>query len=120
MIDPLAEVVAVLQPGANFSKLVFGAGRWRVSRIDVTEPFYCAVLEGGCRIAIGGHAPVECRSGDFALVPAAPAIAVSSLDPPPDGADAPPPVALGPGEFRIGAEDGPVDYARAQAAANVP
>ena len=30
MIDPLAEVVTLLQPGARFSKLVLGAGPWRI------------------------------------------------------------------------------------------
>jgi AraC-like DNA-binding protein len=109
MVDPLAEVVTLLQPGARFSKLVFGAGRWRISRADAGEPFYCVVLEGGCRIATGGREPIELLSGDFALIPAVDGIVVSSLKPPPAGIDTPPPVALGNGEFRIGAQDGPID-----------
>ena len=47
MIDPLAEVVTLLQPGARFSKLVLGASPWRVSRSDAGQPFYCVILEGG-------------------------------------------------------------------------
>ena len=109
MVDPLAEVVGLLQPGARYSKLVRGAGRWRISRTAAGEPFYCLVLEGGCRVATGGHEPVELRAGDFALIPAAQGIMVSSVEPPPPGVDAPPPVALGHGEFRIGAQDGPID-----------
>lgn len=109
MVDPLAEVVTLLQPGARFSKLVFGASPWRISRSDAGEPFYCVVLDGGCRIAVDGHAPIELLAGDFALVPAAHVITISSLEPPPEGAQTPPPVALGQGEFRIGAPDAPVD-----------
>ena len=39
MIDPLAEVVTLLQPGARFSKLVLGASPWRISRSDAGQPF---------------------------------------------------------------------------------
>ena len=38
MIDPLAEVVMLLQPGARFSKLVHGASPWHVSRSDAGQP----------------------------------------------------------------------------------
>ncbi len=109
MVDPLAEVVTLLQPGARFSKLVLGAGSWRISRTDAGEPFYCVVLEGGCCIASHGHEPIELLAGDFALIPAAHGITVSSLEPPPAGVETPPPVALGNGEFRIGAQDGPIN-----------
>ena len=109
MVDPLAEVVTLLQPGARFSKYVLGSGPWRISRSDAGQPFYCVVLEGGCRIAIDGHESVALLSGDFALIPAAWGVAMSSLVPPPEGAETAPPVALGNGEFRIGPTDGPVD-----------
>ncbi|AEG94208.1 AraC family transcriptional regulator [Ramlibacter tataouinensis] len=109
MVDPLAEVVTLLQPSARFSKLVFGASPWRVSRSDAGQPFYCVVLEGGCRIAIDGHEPTELLPGDFILVPAAYGVTVSSLEPPPTGVETPAPLALGNGEFRVGAQDGPID-----------
>jgi AraC-like DNA-binding protein len=109
MIDPLAEVVTLLQPGARFSKLVLGAGAWRISRSDAGEPFYCVVLEGGCRISPAGHDPIELLAGDFALIPMAHGITISSLEPPPAGVETPPPVALGNGESRIGAPNGTVD-----------
>lgn len=109
MIDPLAEVVTLLQPGARFSKLVLGASPWRVSRSDAGQPFYCAILEGGCRIAIDGHEPIELISGDFVLIPAAYGVAMSSLEPPPPGAETPAPIALGNNEFRIGDPDAPID-----------
>jgi hypothetical protein len=34
MIDPLAEVVTLLQPQARFSKVVSAAGSWRVRRSE--------------------------------------------------------------------------------------
>lgn len=109
MIDPLAEVVMLLQPSARFSKLVLGASPWRVSRSDAGQPFYCAILEGGCRIAIDGHEPIELISGDFVLIPAAYGVAMSSLEPPPPGVETLAPIALGNNEFRIGDPDNPID-----------
>jgi AraC-like DNA-binding protein len=109
MIDPLAEVVTLLQPGARFSKLLLGASPWRVSRSHAGQPFYCVILEGGCRIAIDGHEPIELLSGDFVLIPAAYGVAMSSLELPPPGVETATPIALGNGEFRIGAPDIPID-----------
>lgn len=109
MIDPLAEVVTLLQPGARYSKLVVGAGPWRIRRSDAGQPFYCVILEGACRLVVDGHEPIELRSGDFILVPEAYGVAMSSSAP--CSADAPEsrPVAVAPGEFRIGDQDGPAD-----------
>ena len=109
MVDPLAEVVTLLQPRARFSKLVLGTSPWRVSRSDAGQPFYCVVLEGGCRMEIDGHAPIELLSGDFALIPSTYGITVSSLEAPPPGVETPEPVALGNGEFKVGTPDGPID-----------
>jgi AraC-like DNA-binding protein len=109
VIDPLAEVVLLLQPSARFSKLVFGASPWRVNRSDAGQPSYCVVLEGGCRVAIDGHEPIELISGDFMLIPAAYGVAMSSLVPPPPGVETLAPTALGNNEFRIGDADSPID-----------
>lgn len=68
-IDPLAEVVALLQPGAPFSKLSSGGGLWRVRREEHGDPFYCVVLDGASRLSVDGHAPVALEKGDFVLVP---------------------------------------------------
>jgi AraC-like DNA-binding protein len=67
------------------------------------------ILEGGCRIAVDGHAPIELLSGDFMLIPAARGVTLSSLAEPPEGVQTAPPVALGNGEFRIGPMDGQAD-----------
>ncbi|WP_310632026.1 AraC family transcriptional regulator [Paraburkholderia sp.] len=108
MIDPLAEVVMLLQPGARFSKLVHGASPWRISRSDSGQPFYCVILEGGCEMVIDGHAPIALHAGDFVLIPAVYGVAMTSLGAPPGDAS-PDPVALGDNEFRIGPPDRPVD-----------
>ncbi|CAM4023575.1 AraC family transcriptional regulator [Bordetella tumulicola] len=108
MIDPLAEVVTLLQPTARFSKQVVGAGPWQIRRSDAGQPFYCVVLEGGCRLTLDRHETIVLQTGDFVLIPAALGIAMSSLEPPTGTADAMP-VALGQGLFRIGAQEGPTD-----------
>ena len=109
MVDPLAQVVALLQPAARFSKLVVGAGAWHVRRDDVDQPFYCAVLEGGCRIAAHGREPIELVAGDFVLLPAADGLALSSLEPPAPRMHTSSPVAMGNGEFRVGDAQAPID-----------
>jgi AraC-like DNA-binding protein len=109
MIDPLAEVVTLLQPGARFSKLVLGAGPWRVRRSDSGQPLYYVILEGACRMAIEGHEPIELVSGDFVLIPAAYGVSMSSLVPPSPGVETLAPLVLGNNEFGIGDPDGPID-----------
>lgn len=108
MVDPLAEVVALLQPAARFSKHILGAGPWRTRRSDAGQPFYCAVLEGGCRLALDDHAPILLQAGDFVLVPAAYGVSMSSLAPH-DGVADSVPVAVGQGLYRLGTQDGPAD-----------
>ena len=108
MIDPLAEVVMLLRPAARFSKQVVGAGSWQIRRSDAGEPFYCVVIEGGCRLTLEDCDEIVLQAGDFVLVPAAYGVAMSSLQAPAHAA-ASAPVALGDGTFRIGAQQGPTD-----------
>ena len=109
MIDPLAEVVTLLQPGAPFSKAVNGAGAWRVRRSEVGQPFYCVILDGACRLAVDGREALTLRQGDFVLIPAAHDFTMSSLDPAmPEGVDTVP-VALLDGVIRLGIQNGPAD-----------
>jgi hypothetical protein len=79
MIDPLAEVVTLLQPSARLSEVVSGAGRWRLRRTDASQPFYCVVLYGGCCLAAAGHEPIALAQGDFMLIPAEHDFTASSL-----------------------------------------
>ena len=123
MIDPLVEVVTLLQPRAPFSKLASGAGRWSVRRAETGKPFYCAILEGACRLSVGGPAPVmehACRpaageaapilleEGDFVLIPSAFDFTMSSLEPAENTRDAAC-VALPDGEVRHGDQNGSPD-----------
>ena len=109
MVDPLAEVVTLLQPGARLSKLIHGASPWRIRRSEAGQPFYCVVLEGGCVVTLAGEEPLELRAGDFALIPAVQDIAIASLVPPPRGHDTLAPTPLGNGEFRLGPAGAAVD-----------
>lgn len=104
--DPLAEVVALLQPSAPFSKLVSGAGPWSVRRAEAGRPFYCAVLDGACRLAVDGRAPTVLERGDFVLIPAAYEFTLSSVVPPGDGRGGAHAV-LPNGEMRHGDSGGP-------------
>ncbi|WP_342618917.1 AraC family transcriptional regulator [Rhodoferax sp. GW822-FHT02A01] len=109
MVDPLAEVVTLLQPSARFSKVVSGAGAWRVRRSDAGQPFYCVVLEGSCVLEVQGSEPLTLLSGDFVLIPEADGFAMSSLVPLASEELETTPVALLHGEFRLGLQDGPAD-----------
>lgn len=102
MIDPLAEVVTLLQPGAPFSKTVSAGGAWRVRRSEAGRPFYCVVLEGACRFMAPGQEPLILQEGDFVLVPSAYDFTNESLVPPPPGHVEPSPVDLGGGQFNLG------------------
>jgi AraC-like DNA-binding protein len=110
MADPLAEVVALLQPSAPFSKLASGSGAWRVERAVWGQPFYCVILEGGSRLAIDGQAPIELGEGDFILVPALHAFTMSSLEADTDGGVDPLAVTKRDGETRHGDPDGKPNY----------
>ncbi|QRX85128.1 AraC family transcriptional regulator [Glaciimonas sp. PAMC28666] len=109
MIDPLAEVVTLLQPHAPFSKVVSGAGPWRVRRSEAGQPFYCVILGGSCHLLVDGHALIELQEGDFVLIPSAHGFTLSSLDPATSEDLDTVPVALLHGAFRLGVQSGPPD-----------
>jgi len=109
MIDPLAEVVTLLQPRARFAKVVNGAGSWGVRRSEVGQPFYCVILEGSCRLAVDGPKPIALNEGDFVLIPAAYDFTMSSIEPTTSKAFDMAPVAVSAAEFRVGVQSGPPD-----------
>ena len=82
MTDPLAEIVALLQPSTPLTKRVSGAGRWIVRRAEAGRPFYAAALDGTCRLAVGDRPSVLLEAGDFVLVPSAFDFTMSSPEPP--------------------------------------
>lgn len=104
--DPLADVVTLLQPRARFSKFIECAGAWRVHRPATGNPFYCAILEGSCRVTVDGESLIL-QAGDFLLVPAVRDFLNESLIPPPDGATTLP-VEVNPGHFLVGPQTEPV------------
>jgi AraC-like DNA-binding protein len=114
MVDPLAEVVSLLQPGAPFSKLVVASAPWAVRRTETGRPFYFAVIEGCCHLTIDGPTrsdTIMLNEGDFALIPAARGFATSSIErqPPHDGEVVNTPIAAMPGGARVGDPDKAVD-----------
>ncbi len=109
MVDPLAEVVSLLQPGTPFSKRASGAGVWRVRRSESGRPFFCVILEGLCRLAVDGGDPLTLEAGDFVLIPAARGFLVSGLATGTSAVPEPPVCVLPDGEIRHGDPDGPAD-----------
>jgi len=114
MVDPLAEIVSLLQPGAPFSKVVVASAPWAVRRTEMGRPFYFAVLDGSCHLTVDGPAQSETitlNAGDFALIPAARSFATSSLDRLPPRADevVTTPIAAMEGGARVGDPQGVVD-----------
>jgi AraC-like DNA-binding protein len=106
LIDPLAQVVSLLQPGVSHSKRVSCAGRWMVKREETGNPFYLALLEGSCRLTINKRPPLFLEAGDFVLIPAAYDFMTSSLEPP-KGKQESSHVFLPGGEVRLGTPTGP-------------
>ncbi|WP_448098817.1 AraC family transcriptional regulator [Luteibacter yeojuensis] len=109
MIDPLAEVVSLLQPDARLSKVSSGAGRWHVRRAEHGQPFYCVILDGSCRLVIDGREAIVLQEGDFVLIPSAHGFTVTSLDPPEPGTAQAVPVQRDDGEYRLGDTDVPAE-----------
>jgi hypothetical protein len=109
MVDPLSEVIALLQPRAVFSKRISGAGRWGVRYADFGHPSFCVVIEGSCRLAVDGQPALTLEAGDFVLLPATPGFTMSGFEPvTPDRID--PKVTPAPtGEVRHGARGGRPD-----------
>jgi len=109
MIDPLSEVIALLQPRTVFSKRISGAGRWGVRYSDFGQPSFCVVLEGRCLLAVDDQPALTLEAGDFVLLPATPSFTLSGFEPvTPERID--PKVAPSPtGEVRHGTRGGKPD-----------
>jgi AraC-like DNA-binding protein len=101
MTDPLAQVVALLRPDLSVSKLIEGAGGWRVRRQEQGRPFFCAVLDGAVQLEVAGHGAALVSRGDFILIPAAfDFTAVSTAEPAPTTESVP--HEIRPALFRVG------------------
>lgn len=104
MVDPFAEVVALLQPGAPFSKRVFAAGSWSVRREEFGRPFYCVILEGSCTLSVDDREPVALDAGDFVLIPSAYNFTMSGGE---STTAQPIEPSVIDGQVRLGRQDGP-------------
>ncbi|MBU9844273.1 AraC family transcriptional regulator [Rahnella ecdela] len=114
MVDPLADVISLLQPGAPFSKLVIASAPWAVHRAETGRPFYFAVLEGSCYLTVENETKNDTlllSEGDFVLIPEAKSFSTSSLDrqPPVTGETITTPVVPMPGGARVGDPNGNID-----------
>ena len=107
-VDPLAEIVTLLQPSASYSKLLEYAGRWRIRRDIEGKPVFFAVLEGECRVVSSSRPPIIVRKGDFVLSPSTNDHVVESIDAPPQGI-AMAPTEIGEGRFRVGRPGEPIN-----------
>lgn len=105
--DPLSATVALLRPEMELSKLVEAGGQWHVRRDDLDIPFYCALVEGVCRLELADGTAVTLQAGDFVLVPAQSKFRMSSLAPP-DPGQTEQRLQVGPGTVRLGPTDAPV------------
>ena len=106
--DPLSSVVTLLKPAVSISKMVEAGGRWRVERRDLASPFYCAIVEGACRMVVTGQAPITLKAGDFILIPDLHGFLMTSETAPEPGGPARP-LEIGPGRVRLGQADAPVE-----------
>jgi AraC-like DNA-binding protein len=109
MSDPLSQVIELLRPRAVFSKGISGAGRWGVRYAEFGQPGFCAVLEGGCRLAVDGEPAITLQQDDFVLLPATPAFTMSGFEPVTPTYIDPRVMPVPTDEVRHGRPDGPAD-----------
>jgi len=77
-MDPLSDIIALLQPSTAISKPIKGRGRWGVRYAAYDAPGFTIIVEGACWIAFAGQDPVKFEKGDFLLLPSTPAFSLSS------------------------------------------
>jgi len=109
MLDPLSDIIALLKPRTVFTKGISGAGRWAVRYTDYGHPSFCTVLEGGCRLAVDGEAPVTLSAGDFVLMPSTPGFVMSGFQKATPKLIDPNVAPVAGGEVRHGDQEGPAD-----------
>jgi AraC-like DNA-binding protein len=109
MVDPLADVIALLRPRAVFSKVISGAGAWGVRYSAFGQPSFCTLLEGRCLLAVQGQEPITLEAGDFVLMPATPGFTLSGFEPVEPVAIDALQAAGAQGDLRHGRPDGPPD-----------
>ncbi|MGF6158955.1 AraC-like DNA-binding protein [Ensifer sp. KUDG1] len=109
MTDPLSQLIQLLHPRTVFTKGISGAGRWAVRYSEFGHPSFCTVIEGSCRLAVDGEAPVTLQAGDFVLLPRTPGFTMSGFEPVQPAFIDPKAVPSPVGEVRHGRQDGEPD-----------
>ncbi|WP_112404874.1 AraC family transcriptional regulator [Vibrio diazotrophicus] len=105
MVDPLSEIVSLLNPQVAFSKVVLGSGAWRVKRENTGKPFYCVVIDGECGLTLDNDQQRHLTAGDFVLIPEAFDFTFSSTDPVASDDIHSLPEIISAGKLRVGAQD---------------
>lgn len=77
-MDPLSDMIALLQPSAAVSKPISARGEWGVRYAAHDAPGFTIVLAGEAWIAFDGKEPLRLVSGDFVLLPTTPAFSLSN------------------------------------------
>jgi len=76
--DPLEALIPLLRPEAVLSKVVSGAGDWSIRKPRYSDPSFCLMIEGSCRLDPEGIESLELRQGDFLLFPETPSFVMAS------------------------------------------
>ena len=108
-VDPLSEVINLLQPHAVSSRRISGAGRWGVRYSEFGHPSFCGVISGTCRLAVDEQRPITLNAGDFVLLPLTPGFTMSGLKPVRPVQFDPQVTAARLGDVRHGTRTGPPD-----------
>lgn len=77
-MDPLSDIITLLQPSAAVAKPISGRGRWGVRYAAHDAPGFTLVLAGEAWIALDGAEPLRVAKGDFVLLPTTPAFRLYS------------------------------------------
>lgn len=77
-MDPLSDIIVLLQPSAAVSKPIAARGRWGVRYSAHDAPGFTIILTGEAWLALDGRAPLRLAQGDFLLLPRTPAFSLSS------------------------------------------
>lgn len=77
-MDPLSDIIALLQPRAAVSKPISGRGSWGVRYAAHDAPGFTIVLAGKAWLTFDGEEPLCLVQNDFLLLPTTPAFSLSS------------------------------------------
>lgn len=104
-MDPLSDVIALINPSAAVSKPITGRGRWGVRYAAYDQPGFTIILEGECWLRLQNEQPIKLCKGDYILLPSTPAFTLSSDPDVPCEIREPAAVAV-----RHGEQEGPPDF----------